>query len=382
MKKVHIFLIFALFFSFSFVFFNTSNVGAEGNYNIRITTDAVYRPETNLDTLNFYFDFSQNNVINFEAHIYDGLEELNVSNLTYSWIDLSSSTVICNEKTLSLTKEYFNDTKTIILIGTRKYQLTVNGEAFKKDITISVEILDDTNSQNIITEFSRPLETNSAGEYVINNKTSEFTIKGFLADAKVNGTINWFLKTPNSATFDMFIQNGDCVIKPNELITSKNGFGLYKLYASVSTQSSPILYTSKTIYFYASAGTPDESNMSKYKIITTIIGNSKSDLEAFTFTLDHASEDGLDFNKIIWLINDEKLGIGESFSYEPTKGEPITVKVQYQGANLATLDEITTTPRTTGTLKLLLYILGTVAVLSIIFTISLRRINKKRDVVW
>lgn len=379
MKKIHIFLIFALFFSFSFVFFNTVNVNAESNYNIRITTDAVYNPETDLKSYYFNFGYSKNNVINLVADLYNDVTPIDSSDLTFTWKDLSTNTVVNETKTFTLKKEYNEDTNKVITIGERKYRLSVNGPSISKDVDFSIDIVDDVNHEIIITEISRPLETNSSGAYVISNKSSEFTIKALLAKTKVDCTINWFLKTPNSSTFDMFVQNGDCVINPSSLVNSNNGFGIYKLYASA--QSSSVLFTSKVIYFYASAGELD-SDISKYKIITTIIGNSKSDLEAFTFTLNNASEDGLDFNKILWYVNNEKLGIGESFSYEPTKGEPINVKVQYQGANLILLDELDTTPRTTGTLKLILYILGTVTVLSIIFTISLKRLNKKRDVVW
>ena len=119
MKKIHIFLIFALFFSFSFVFFNTVNVNAESNYNIRITTDAVYNPETDLKSYYFNFGYSKNNVINLVADLYDDVTPIDSSDLTFTWKDLSTNTVVNETKTFTLKKEYNEDTNKVITIGER-----------------------------------------------------------------------------------------------------------------------------------------------------------------------------------------------------------------------------------------------------------------------
>ena len=379
MKKLHIFMIFALIFSFGFAFFNMQNVKADSNYNIKITTDAICDPSTNYNTFDFSIGYSKNDALFFEASLYDNDTKLDLTNLKYVWKLESTNEIVCQEKIYSLNKEYSENQNSIMMLGKRNYTVEISNDTISKNIKFSIDIIDDANHEVIITQANTTLATNENGAYVLSNKTPDFTIKAILSKTKVDCTINWFLKTPNSNTFNMFIQNGDCIIKPSELITSKNGFGIYKLYASA--QSSSILFTSKTIYFEATAGELAD-DVSKYKIVKTIINNSKSDLEAFTFTVSNANEDGLDFDKIYWYVNNEKLGKGESFSYEPTSTAPISIKVEYQGANLISLDEIEVSPRTTGTLKLLLYILGVVVVLSVIFTISVKRINKKRDVVW
>lgn len=381
MKKLHIFMIFALIFSFGFVFFNMQNVKADSNYNIKITTDAICEANTDLNTYNFHIGYSKNDAVFFEADLYDNDTKLDLTDLSYVWKNATTNETICQERILSFKKDFSENQNNILMIGEKRISVSItNGSGtIKLDRTFSVDIIDDANHEVIITKTDSEIETNATGAFLINNKTPDFTIKAIVSTTKKDCTINWFLKTPNSNTYNMIVQNGDCVIKPRELITSYNGFGTYKLYASA--QSSSILYTSKTIYFEATAGELS-SDISKYRIVKTIINNSKSDLEAFTFTVSNASEDGLDFNKLFWYVNNEKLGKGESFSYEPTSTAPISVKVEYQGANSISLDELEVSPRTTGTLKLLLYILGVVVVLSIIFTISVKRINKKRDVVW
>lgn len=379
MKKLHFFIIFAVIFSFSFVFFNFNTVKADGEYSIKITTDAVCTKDTNLDLNYFNIGYSQNNIIKFSAKVFEGNTELDANDLTYNWYVFNTETVVCSNPVFTLKKDFSENLQEIIMLGEKKYTLKVSGTNFNKNVDFSIDVIDDSSHEIILTKLNRSLETNDQGAYVVTNKTSKFTIQALLAKSKVDCTINWYLKTPNSSTYDLMVINGDFVVDPSKIITSENGFGTYKIYASA--QSSSVLFTSKIIYLEAVAGELS-TDLAKYTINKTVIKNSKTELEAFTFSLNNATEDGLDYNRIVWFLNSKKVAIGQNFSYEPTTSEAFVVSVQYQNANLVFLDETQTTPRTTGTLKFVLYISGVVALLSIIFAISVRRLNKKRDVVW
>lgn len=379
MKKINIFLLLLSIFSFCLIFVETNKVKAEGTYTIKITTDAIGTDNSNIDEYYFEANYSANSSIVFTANLYDGLNKIDNS-FTYEWKDVSTNVVVCTSGVFELNKLYSTDTKNLLSIDEKTYKLTVKGNSIDQSVDFKVNIIDDVNGQIILTNVSRPLEVNVDGSYKISNKVSTFQLKAVLSKAKVDCTINWYLKTPNSSTFNLYAQdNSSCTITPSELIGSDNGFGLYKFYACAQTSS--VLYTSKMIYFEATAGELN-SNLNVYTITQKTINNTKSDLEAYTYTLEHAKDDCLDFNKIIWFVNGKKLGTGESFSYEPTTTATYVVTAQYQGANLVELSSIETTPRSTGALKLALYILGGVAIISIIFAISVKVINKKRDVVW
>ena len=383
MKKCYIFL-FALTLLFTYAtFINQKQVKAEANYNIKIFTPDIGNENTNLE--NFYFEagYAQNQSLTFIAELYDGDSLLNLGELTYNWIDLATEKVVSENRSLVLNKAYNDNPSNVIMLGEKKYKITITADAIEIEAELTVSIFDDVNHEIILTKIvlaneNEQLTTDVDGAYVLNNKSSVFTIKALLSKSKVDCTINWFIKTPNSSTFDLFYENGNCKIEPAKLINSDNGFGTYKIYASA--QSSSVLFTSKIIYFKGIAGELNDS--SDYKIIKNIINNTKSDLEAYTFSLENAIEDCLDFNKILWYINDIKYGKGRSFSYEPTTSEPFVISVQYQGPALVKLSELSVTPKTTGTLKLILFILGGVLVLSTIFMISVKTLNKKRDVVW
>lgn len=379
MKKLQFFIIFAIFLSFSFVFFNVKTIKADGDYTIKITTDAVCTKDTNLDLNYFNIGYSQNDIIQFSAEVFEGDTELDSNDLTYKWSVFGTETIVCTNSVFTLKKEFSENSQEIIMLGEKKYTLNISGTNFNKDVHFSIDVVDDASHEIILTKISRPLETNDQGAYVVTNKTSKFTIQALLAKTKVDCTINWYLKTPNSSSYDMVVLNGDFIVDPSKIITSENGFGTYKIYASA--QSSSVLFTSKTICLEAVAGELS-TDLVKYKITKTVIKNSKAELEAFKFTLDNANEDGLDYNRIVWYLNNQKVAIGQNFSYEPTTSESFVVSVQYQNANLVFLDETQTTPHATGTLKFVLYIAGAVAVLSAIFAISVKRLNKKRDVIW
>ena len=386
MKKISIFLFIFMVISLAPILINkTQSVNADGNYKIHISTSASYTSDTNLAEYNFCAGYKDNEQIIFIADLYYGDTKVDADILTFSWTDASSTsdTPISTTQYLTLNKTYESTTTNLIMVGVKNYIITVAGSGVPANCkaTLKVDITDNVNHEIILTQLSRALETNSKGAYKINKKTSSFSINAVLSKSKVDCTINWYLKTPNSSTFDLYKENGNCTITPNELVNSTNGFGTYKIYASA--QSSSILYTSKIIYLEATAGEPKTTNLKNYTISKKVVNNSKSELEAFTFTLENASEDGLDFDKIYWYINGEKMGKGEQFFYEPTTNDTFKVSVQYQGLSLIPFpNELEVTPHTTGTIKMVLYISGAVLLLSIIFAISVKTLNKKRDVVW
>ena len=379
MKKFYIFLFALTTLLTFFICVNPGKVQAEGEYTIKITSTSIGNENADLDNNYFEAGFSQNESLTFCAKLYHGSSEANIDGLTYSWMDLSTKNIVSNNEYLVLRKEYSNSYNNVITIGEKNYEVKIIGDAIEMSIGFKFEIKDDVNHEIILTNISRPLEINSDGAYILSNNSQKFTINALLAMSKVDCTINWYIKKPNSSTFDLLFENGDCEIDPAKLINSENGFGLYKVFAAA--QSSSVLFNSKMIYFEGMSGELND-NLSVYKILKRVINNTKSELEAYTFTLENALEDGLDFNKILWYVNDVKMGKGQNFSYEPTTSDPFVVSVQYQGANLVKLSEMETTPKTTGALKLILYILGGVLVLSTIFGISVKTLNKKRDVVW
>jgi len=384
MKKIKIFLL--IFFAFSiFICFPNTKAKADGTYNIKISTDAIYSDETDLANYTFVANYEDNEYITFIATLYEGEIESSISNLNYEWSEITSSQdengiVVSSSKNFVLDKIYNNDQQAdlnLMKVGEKKYRVKITGDAVNCLVELSVRI-DDSTGQIISTKLSRPLPTNTNGEYVLSNKSSYLTISAILCKPSVDHTINWYYKTPNSCSFDLYKENGDCNINPTDLITSNNGFGNYYFYASAQTSS--VLYTSKMIVFNTTAG--EVNDTLNYSITKSVIANTKANVEAYTFKLENAAADGLDFNKILWYVNDQKVGKGETFSYEPTDTRPFIVKAQYQGANLIELAQMSTTPKSTGTLTMILYIVGAVVILSVIFAISLKIQNKKRDVVW
>lgn len=381
MKKINVFLLILLVFSCFFVF-DSNPVLAENPYTIKISTNAIHDTEqTNLDKYTFYAEYSSNNMITFDASVYNGDQLATDVAFTYSWYDVTNKEnpiLLSNSSSLTLDKSYTQTGTHLIYVGEKAYQVKVSSEGIEDfSVNLSVNISDTTN-QIIVTNISKPLGVNHYGQHLITKSTDSFEINAFLCKPKVDTTITWFLKTPNSSAFTLLAEGPTCAIFPYNLVNSENGFGEYKIYAGA--QSSSILFTSKMITFKASAGELNEAL--NYTISSKTIDNSKAEVEAFTFTLDGASSEGIDFSKIIWYVNNKKYACGESFTYEPTNNETFVVEAKYQGASLTPLATLETTPKSTGTLKMILIVAGAVCVLSIIFGISVKTLNKRRDVTW
>lgn len=381
MRKINYFILILLIFSCFFIF-DYKNTGAEGDYSIQISTNAVYDTEqTNLEKYIFYADYTSNNTITFVATAFNGSEALANTDLTYSWYDVTNKehpVLLSSINTLTLDKTYTSDGAHLIYVGEKTYQIKVSGYGIEDfSVNLSVFITDTTN-QIIVTSLSSPLGVNQYGNYLISKSTNSFEVNAILSKLKVDTTINWFLKAPNSSSYQLFAEGPTCPILPYSLISNTNGFGEYKLFAGA--QSSSILYTSPMIIFKATAGDLNE-NLT-YNIVSKTINNTKAEVEAFTFTLENAITDGIDSSKIIWYVNNQKYATGESFTYEPTNNETFTVEAKYQSASLTSLATLETTPKSTGTLKIVLIVVGVVAFLSIIFAISVRTLNKRRDVIW
>ena len=382
MKKINIFLLILLIFS-CFIVFNNKNTFAENNYTIKISTNAIHNTEqTNLAEGKFEADYTSNNIISFVAKAYDGEQELLGLDLNYTWYDITNEEnpiMLSTTDTLTLDKTYTTSGTHIIYVGEKSYQVKVSGpniSDFSFNLTVNIT---DTTNQIIITSLNKPLGVNQYGEYIIAKNTEYFEINALIATkSKVDTTINWFLKTPNSSSFVLIAEGPTCPLSPNNIISSANGYGTYKIYAGAQTSS--VFYSSKMITFKATASNLNQSQT--YNISSKTIDNSKAEVEAFVFTLSNASMEGIDFSKIIWYINNQKFASGESFTYEPTSNETFIVEAKYQGASLTPLALLETTPKSTGTLKLILIIAGVVAILTTIFGISVKVLNKRRDVIW
>lgn len=380
MKKFNIFLLILMAFS-CFLIFENNNTHAETNYSIKISTNAIYDTEkTDLEKYLFYSDYTSNDIISFVATVYDD-EAIAQEELNYTWYDITNEdnpVLLSNTNTLTLDKIYTESGSNLIYVGTKQYQINVFGDGISEFyVNLTVDI-SDTSNKIIVTKLSQAIGVNQNGQYLINQNTQPFQVNAMLSKLKVDSVINWFLKTPNSSSFILIAEGPTCAINPSSLITAQNGYGEYKLFAGA--QSSSLLFTSPVIRFKAIASELDP-NLA-YTISSKVIENTKAEVEAFTFTLQNASIDGIDCSKIVWYINNQKQATGESFTYEPTNNETFKVEAKYQGASLTPLAELETSPKSTGTLKLVLIVVGVVAVLSLIFGISVKTLNRRRDVTW
>ena len=379
MKKLNIFLLLLLAVSCFFVNGNI-HAKAESTYTIKLTTNAIYNLEkTNLEKYLFYADYVDNNYITFDATLYNGTDPVALDGLTYTWTDVTNEdnkTVLSNNSKLALDKICSETGSHLIYVGTKHYQISITGSGVEISQTLTVDITD-TSNQIIVTKMSEPFGMDASGAYLIDKNSVPFQVQSILSKLKVDCTTNWFLKTPNSSSFDLLASGNVCSLSPASLVTSTNGFGEYKLFAGA--QSSSILYTSEIITFKASAGTVVPEN---YHITSKVVDNSKAEVQAFTYTLENASLDGIDFSKVIWYVNGVRQAKGETFTYEPTNNEKYVVEVKYKGASLTSLGTIETTPKSTGTLKMILFIAGGVAVISVIFGLVVKAFNKRRDNIW
>lgn len=252
----------------------------------------------------------------------------------------------------------------------------------------NVLIMPTSNSSNSGTEI---ISLNVSG--VNSFSITKNTLKNITVTASINmdplpdigNGFLWHLKTPNSTAYKKIYTvnknnaTGNVLENVNTYFSSENGFGEYKLFASAKT--SAMVITSNVITFEVKAGELDLKNMSKYSITKQVVNNSKAEVEAFSFLLNNAKNDWLDYGKIVWYVNGEKTAVGESFVYQPETTESFKLEVKYETSNTS-IAEITIKPNSTGTIKLLLIIAGVVVVLSGIFAISVKALNKKRDVVW
>lgn len=391
MKKINFLMIFLMIFSLFFVFNTKPAYADESVPQIKITTTAPCLDGTNTSNGTFKIGFASNQSITFECTLslddaIGGQTAIQDNSLNYEWLDYTKDsqnpTSLQNgaQNTLVLTKTIDVNNLKSITVGTRVFGVHVTGGELNYDLYnyFNVEIVDNSAHELILTELSRPLEKNTNGAYIISTNSEYINILSRLTTVE-DSIVSWYYITPDTCSYESYptATDGSCNIVPASLI-GDHGYGKYMFFA-IATKNS-VTYTSKIVCFEAVA--QDLKVENNYYISKKVIDNSKTDIEAFTFTLENARMDGLDFNKIIWCVNDVKMGKGESFSYEPTKTDTFIVSAKYQGASLTPLTDISITPKTTGTLKLILIIGGAVAVLSLIFGISVKRLNKKRDVVW
>jgi len=383
MKKLCIFLTIALTFSIFAIF--TPTVSRAEGYTVGITATAQHQSDTGntnlpIDQNRLEVDYSLYKTINLEASL-NGYNGEGV--LTYVWKDTTNNAnlVVATQANLTLDKVLDQDLANLMRMGIKTYQVTISNEA--ENINISQTITLEITSQNgkiILIESPKNLTTNSSGQYVINNNTNNILISSKMATTNDSAIPVWYYKTPNSSTYNFFSEGSNCTIIPKDLISSKNGYGVYKFFACCQINNN--VYTSDTLEFVCNAGSAVDTE-GHYSITSDIVPNSKAQVEAYAYTLKNAANDHLDFNKIIWFVEGEKVGAGETFTYEPTSNKEYSVSVKYQTADgFQTLAVTTTKPASTGTVYLIIYILAGALVLFVIFIINVKRLNKKRDVVW
>ena len=390
MKKIAIFSVFLLILSFSVLIFPNSTYAKIDNYTISITCDVQgalsdsYTFSANKFTAD-YSIFADNGSITFTASAVSNLENPEDDQIEYQWLN-SDKKVISESENLILYKSIsaLNLDGQIIQTDYRTTQsnyqsvyvlVVLNKTKNQKDeILVSVSISD----ENKLLEMQSLSSNIPATVYNQSEDISFYAIVPTLA----NNEVNWFIKYPNSTSFELMASGNKCVFSPSALINPKIGYGEFKVIAICKTSSKTFYSKTYTINSQPSAFVYDGPG--SIAILNTKIENSKAKIEAFVYSLSKTTN--MDYSNIYWYINGESVAVGDSFVYEPTSTDKYKVSVKYKDPNTGVLSEILDShdeaPQTTDTHILILAILACVAVLSGILAISIVVTNKKRDVVW
>ena len=114
-------------------------------------------------------------------------------------------------------------------------------------------------------------------------------------------TVNWYLKTPNSAEYNIVKSNVDAyMFVCDSIINNTNGFGIYKLMAIAYNKNTKQYYYSK-VFEINGAETTKNIVQTEYSIITKKVDNTKANIEAFYYTLSNSTN--LNEANIFWYIN-------------------------------------------------------------------------------
>lgn len=384
MKKMHffaIFLLIATIFTFcpkqiaygelngyTINVFAQFATGSSGNYsdceNFNAVTNTLLEDYSTFGT-NGSLIFTGQAVANGKAN----------STLAYEW-KTPSGAVLTNSSSLILYKNAENPEQPLIMIGETKYVLTITNtqdNSFSQ-IVVTTKITDTSSTCQLLTYTPTiPAEVNSLSDNL------SFSAKLPI----VNGTtINWYLKTPNSSSFNIVKSNVEnYVFTTSSIINNANGFGTYKLMAIAYNKNTKNSYYSKTIEING-VETAKTIVQADYTINVKKVDNTKANIEAFYYTLSNSTN--LNEQNIFWYINSTRMHSGSSFTYEPLNTDAYKIIVKYQKADgtLIELSNLKQEPATTGTYILIIYIGVAVVILSTILAISIIITNKKRDVVW
>jgi len=385
MKKLHFFAIFLLIATVFTFCPKQIAYGELSGYTINIFAKVATSQSGNYtDSENFnavtntlsddYSSFGTDGSIIFTGQAVATGEE-NSSTLAYEW-KTSSGEVLTNSSSLILYKKAQTQEQPLIMIGETKYVLTITNsqDSSYSQIVVTTKITDTSSTCQLLTYTPTiPAEVNSLSDNL------SFSAKLPI----VNGTtINWYLKTPNSSSFNIVKSNVEnYVFTTSSIINNANGFGTYKLMAIAYNKNTKNSYYSKTIEING-VETAKTIVQSDYTINVKKVDNTKANIEAFYYTLSNSTN--LNEQNIFWYINSTRMHSGSSFTYEPLNTDAYKIIVKYQKADgtLIELSNLKQEPATTGTYILIIYIGVAVVILSTILAISIIITNKKRDVVW
>lgn len=297
---------------------------------------------------------------------------------TYQWKN-SNGFVLSNSAELILHKKIESMSNEPIMVGDSTYTVTIinsDGESAEKSILVRI-------SDNKLLSTIQSFAINEIPESITNSSSA---LSFYAKLPVVSGvTTTWQIKTPNATSYRDIATTEKFTFDPSQMLTPENGYGEYRLFAIAHDSKTSKTYYSKTFTINASA--PElGANTSAYTISSTVVDNSKANIEAFKFTLSTTAN--LNVDNIYWYVSENdvlvKTSTGDFFVYEPTTTDAFKVVAKYKtpSNNLIELASYRGSPQVTGTHILIIYIVVAVAVLSIILAISIKITNKKRDVVW
>lgn len=378
MKKILILSLIALCLSFCpFFISNVASADIEGvNITVKYTDTSTHSQST-LEGDTYTRDYStiyqnQNYLISFVANVTG-----DNGDLSYVWRD-SNNVELSNNKTLTLYRwQQLNpDSPNVILVGRSTYTLTatktVNGQTSTEQKKITVNITDDT---NVLT--TAKIGTKKVAPTTVNAETESFDFYNFLPIANTY-TTSWLLKAPNSNQYEVASEEKSFTFNPAKIINAQNGYGDYILMTKSVDSRKNTFYSNE---FRIQATPLQFLARDSYEIQSSIIANSKANVEAFEFTINN--QDTLNPENLYWYINNVKICSGFKLIHEPTNTEAFRVTVKYRNeGSLTELTTITTKPEATGMGVLIGVIVGSVALLSAILAFSIIKQNKKRDVIW
>lgn len=385
MKKLHFFAIFLLIATVFTFCPKQIAYGELNGYTINIFAQFATDSSSNYsDCENFdaitktlsddYSSFGTDGSIIFTGQAVATGEE-NSSTLAYEW-KTSSGEVLTNSSSLILYKKAQTQEQPLIMIGETKYVLTITNsqDSSYSQIVVTTKITDTSSSCKLLTYAPTiPAEVNSSSDNL------SFSAKLPIVNGSV---INWYLKTPNSSSFNLVKSNVEnYVFTTSSIVNNLNGFGTYKLMAIAYNKNTKNYYYSETFKING-AETAKTVIQTDYTINIKKVDNTKANIEAFHYTLNNSAN--LNEENIFWYINSTRMHTGASFTYEPLNTEAYKIIAKYQKADgtLIELSNIKQEPATTGTYILIIYIGIAVVILSAILATSIIITNKKRDVVW